>query len=87
MKNKAISSMGEMEVCFVVDITSSMDPYKQQTEECIQGSVDAIKKETGRNARWSTVAYQDIDEWKRNKNSYLQHDFTEDSKKIIDYLR
>lgn len=29
MKNKAIGSMGEMEVCFVVDVTNSMDPYKK----------------------------------------------------------
>ncbi|KAM3131608.1 hypothetical protein pb186bvf_016272 [Paramecium bursaria] len=87
MRNKAIGSMGEMEVCFVVDVTSSMDPYKKQTEDCIVGSVDAIKKETGRNARWSTVAYQDIDEWKKNKNQYLQHDFVEDSKKILDFLK
>ena len=32
------------------------------------GSVDAIKKDTGRDA----LAYQDIYEWKRNKNQYLQ---------------
>ena len=29
MKNKAMGSMGEMEVCFVVNITTSMDPFKK----------------------------------------------------------
>ena len=51
------------------------------------GSVDAIKKETGRNSRWSTVAYQNIQKWKENKHQYLQHDFVEDSKKIHHFLQ
>ena len=29
MRNKAMGSMGEMEVCFVVDVTNSMDQFKK----------------------------------------------------------
>ena len=79
--------MGEIEICFVVDITDSMDQYKKQTQDCIIGSAESIRKETGRNARWSTIAYQDISEWKKNENQYLQHDFVEDAQKIVDFLK
>ena len=63
-----------------------MEPYKKLKEDCILG-IGEIIKDTGRNTRLSTIAYQDIDEWRKNKNQYFQHDFVDDSLKIFDYLR
>ncbi|KAM3137900.1 hypothetical protein pb186bvf_009981 [Paramecium bursaria] len=87
LKRKAMESRGQMEVCFIVDITQSMDPYKQQTQACIDGSVQAIKKETGRDAKWSTVGYQDFEEFKALGNKYQYHPFTQNYKDIQNFLQ
>lgn len=55
----------------------SMDSYKQQTMMSISGSMMAIKKETGRDVKWSTVCYQDYEEKAALPgNQYQQLNFT-----------
>lgn len=48
---------GKLEVCFLIDVTGSMDPYKESAMKCIRESMKNIKLKTNRDALWATVAY------------------------------
>ena len=34
---------GKIEVCFLIDVTGSMDPYKESAMQCIKESMKSIK--------------------------------------------
>ncbi|CAK65713.1 unnamed protein product (macronuclear) [Paramecium tetraurelia] len=86
LKRQMFESHGKIEVCFLIDVTGSMDPYKEQAMMCIKESMKNIKIKTNRDALWATVAYQDFEERKQLGGKYKQLNFTPNPKEIEDYL-
>jgi myosin protein heavy chain len=73
---------GKIEVCFLVDVTASMDPYKEQAMLCIDQSMKSIKEKTNRDVLWAAVAYQDFAELKALGGLYRQVGFTTNPKEV-----
>ncbi|CAD8068123.1 unnamed protein product [Paramecium sonneborni] len=86
LKKQMLESHGKIEVCFLIDVTGSMDPYKEQAMKCIKESMKNIKIKTNRDALWATIAYQDFGELKQLGGLYKQFNFTPNPKEIEDYL-
>ncbi|CAD8165566.1 unnamed protein product [Paramecium pentaurelia] len=86
LKKQMLESHGKIEVCFLIDVTGSMDPYKEQAMKCIKESMKNIKIKTNRDALWATVAYQDFGELKQLGGLYKQLNFTPNPKEIEEYL-
>lgn len=78
---------GKIEVCFLIDTTASMDPYKEQAMKCISESMKSIKVKTNRDALWSAVAYQDFGELKQLGGLYKQHNFTPNPQEVYNFLK
>ncbi|CAD8057503.1 unnamed protein product [Paramecium sonneborni] len=71
---------GQLDVCFIVDVTGSMESYKEQTKQSVRGSLQIIKQATNRDTNWASVCYQDIPELKASKNQkYYEYAFSKDS--------
>ncbi|CAD8067314.1 unnamed protein product [Paramecium sonneborni] len=79
-------SHGIIEICFLVDITGSMDPYKEQARQCIKGSIEQIKKYTQKETRWSVVGYQDFSELKTLGGKYKELQFTDNLNNVEKFL-
>lgn len=46
-----------MDVCFLLDCTGSMDPYKEQTKQCVKSTLKSIKELTGRDSSFGVICY------------------------------
>lgn len=62
-----------------------MDPYKEQTKQCVKSTLKSIKELTGRDSSFGVICYQDFAELKR-KGKYDQLAFTEDPTEVEKYL-
>ncbi|CAD8131993.1 unnamed protein product [Paramecium octaurelia] len=72
---------GQLDVCFIVDVTGSMDSYKDQTKRSVQGSLKIIKQATNRETNWASVCYQDKDEL-RSLGKYHEFPFSKDQQAL-----
>ncbi|CAD8142287.1 unnamed protein product [Paramecium pentaurelia] len=86
LKRQMMESHGKIEVCFLIDVTGSMDRYKESAMKCIKESMKNIKIKTNRDALWATVAYQDFKELKFLGGQYRQMNFTPIPQEIEDFL-
>ena len=59
-----------------MDVTGSMDTFKENAMKCIAGTINEIKTKTNRDVSWSAVAYQDFAEREANYGKYLEMNFT-----------
>ncbi|CAK88370.1 unnamed protein product (macronuclear) [Paramecium tetraurelia] len=86
LQMKFKESFGQLEVCFLIDSTASMEPYKRQAQLCVKGSVKAIKVLTQRDTSWSTVCYVDTDILPKLGGMYQQYGFTRDSNELERFI-
>ncbi|CAD8150346.1 unnamed protein product [Paramecium pentaurelia] len=82
---KAIKERGQLDVCFIVDVTGSMDHYKDQTKMSVQQSLQIIKKATNRDTNWASVCYQDKAEL-RQLGKYYEFPFSKEQEKLQQFF-
>ncbi|KAM3136531.1 hypothetical protein pb186bvf_011334 [Paramecium bursaria] len=87
LKQNAIKKMGSVDICFLVDVTSSMEPYKKQVQNCVSECMTNFFNITVKNLKFAVVAFQDFEEFKKLGNKYQQHDFTDNCEDIIGFLK
>ncbi|CAK84497.1 unnamed protein product (macronuclear) [Paramecium tetraurelia] len=86
LREAIMNSQGILQVGLLVDVTGSMDEYKDATMNMIQKTMGCIKSQTNRDCEWGAVCYQDFAELKQ-RGEYMQHHFTKDSNKMISFLK
>ncbi|CAD8119981.1 unnamed protein product [Paramecium sonneborni] len=86
LKEIILNTQGILQVGLLVDVTGSMDKYKDATMNIIQRSMACIKDQTNRDCEWGAVCYQDFAEL-RQKGQYIQHKFTKDGNEMINFLK
>ncbi|CAD8176644.1 unnamed protein product [Paramecium pentaurelia] len=79
-------SHGQLEICFLIDCTGSMDPYKKQAELCVEKSMISVKNQTQRDTLWSLICYQDKAELKQ-LGIYKQLQFTDQTQQVTEFLQ
>ncbi|CAD8164784.1 unnamed protein product [Paramecium octaurelia] len=86
LREAIMNSQGILQVGLLVDVTGSMDEYKDATMNMIQKTMGCIKNQTNRDCEWGAVCYQDFAELKQ-RGQYMQHHFTKDSNTMISFLK
>ncbi|CAK86488.1 unnamed protein product (macronuclear) [Paramecium tetraurelia] len=85
LQQKFQQTHGLLEICFLMDCTDSMNPYKKQAELCVLLSMLSVKKQTQRDTLWSLICYQDKAELKK-LGAYQQLQFTDQAEEVANYL-
>ncbi|CAD8088011.1 unnamed protein product [Paramecium primaurelia] len=86
LREAIMNTQGILQVGLLVDVTGSMDTYKDATMNIIQRTMGCIKSQTNRDCEWGAVCYQDFAELKQ-RGQYMQHQFTRDSNQMINFLK
>ncbi|CAD8188247.1 unnamed protein product [Paramecium pentaurelia] len=86
LREAIMNTQGILQVGLLVDVTGSMDTYKDATMNIIQRTMGCIKSQTNRDCEWGAVCYQDFAELKQ-RGEYMQHQFTRDSNQMINFLK